>query len=88
MVIDSMDKDVIFPIGINVAEGGINACRDFQKVHRDSIYGVEDGDVGTGQSSEDFSEADFWEQKGLTCFSHEADSSMCIVSQENYSYLF
>lgn len=45
-------------------------------MHRDSIYGVEDGDVRTGPSSEGFSEADFWKQKGLT---HEADSSMCIL---------
>lgn len=88
MISDSVVRDVIFSVEINVTEGGMNACRDSQKVHRDSICGVEDGDVGTGPPGEGFSEADFWEHKGLTCFSHEADSSMCILSQENYSYLF
>lgn len=46
VVTDAMGKDVIFPIGINITEGGMNACRDLQEVHRDSIYGMEDGENG------------------------------------------
>lgn len=88
VVSDSVDSDVVFPIGINVADGGMNACRHLQKVYGDNIYGVEDGDTGTRPLSEGFSEADFWDQKGLTCFCHEPDSSMCILLQENSSYPF
>lgn len=46
VISDAVGKDVIFPIGINVTEGGMNAGRDLKEVHRDSICGVEDGDNG------------------------------------------
>lgn len=60
MVSDLVDRDVIFAMGINVTGGGGYECtQGLKKVHRDSIYGVEDGDVGTRLSSEGFSVADF-----------------------------
>jgi len=88
MASDSIDRDVAFPKGIHPTEGEMNAWGDLQKVHGESIYGVEDGDGGTGPLSEGFSQADFWEWEGLPCFSHEADSSECTFLQEISSYLF
>lgn len=57
-VSDSVDRDVIFAMGINVT-GGDECTQGLKKVHRDSIYGVEDGVVVTRLLSEGFSAADF-----------------------------